>query len=80
MRPFRDFPCWMPAEGDRLGFQRFDLSKPLAAGLTYRSLAVTAFDTLEWYKSLPSERTTELKAGIKASREIEVLMEWHYNK
>ncbi len=81
LRPYREFPCWMPAEGDRLGFQRFDLSKPLAAGLTYRSLAVTAFDTLEWYKSLQSERTTtELKAGITASREIEVLMEWHDKK
>ncbi len=80
LRPYREFPCWMPAEGDRLGFQRFDLSKPLAAGLTYRPLAVTAFDTLEWYKSLPGERTAELKAGISAKREFEVLAEWHAKK
>jgi 2'-hydroxyisoflavone reductase len=80
LRPYREFPCWMPAEGDRLGFQRFDLFKPLAAGLTYRPLAVTAFDTLEWYKSLPDERTAELKAGISAKREFEVLAEWHAKK
>ncbi|MDP7121093.1 MAG: NAD-dependent epimerase/dehydratase family protein [Candidatus Marinimicrobia bacterium] len=80
LRPYREFPCWMPAEGDRLGFQRFDLFKPLAAGLTYRPLAVTAFDTLEWYKSLPDERTVELKAGISAKREFEVLAEWHAKK
>ena len=80
LRPYREFPCWMPAEDDRLGFQRFDLSKPLAAGLTYRPLAVTAFDTLEWYKSQPSERTAKLKAGISAERELEVLEEWHAKK
>jgi 2'-hydroxyisoflavone reductase len=70
----------MPAEGDRLGFQKFDLSKPLAAGLTYRPLAVTAFDTLEWSKFQPSERTAKLKAGISFERESEVLAEWHAQK
>jgi len=28
LRPYRDFPGWMPARGNRAGFQRFDLTKP----------------------------------------------------
>ena len=77
LRPYADFPCWMPARGDRLGFQRFDLSKPLAAGITYRPLAVTARDTLDWHKTRPPERQANLRAGLAAEREVQVLAEWH---
>ena len=77
LRPYSDFPCWMPARGDRAGFQRFDLTRPLAAGLTYRPLAVTARDTLNWHKTLPAERQARLNRGITAEKEAELLAEWH---
>jgi len=67
----------MPARGDRAGFQRFDLTRPLAAGLTYRPLAVTARDTLNWHKTLPAERQATLGRSITPERETEVLAEWH---
>ncbi|MCH8937526.1 MAG: NAD-dependent epimerase/dehydratase family protein [Gemmatimonadetes bacterium] len=77
IRPYSDFPCWMPARGDRAGFQRFDLTRPLAAGLKYRPLAVTARDTLNWHKTRPEERQERLRAGITAEKEAELLAEWH---
>ena len=67
----------MPARGDRAGFQRFDLTRPLAAGLEYRPLAVTARDTLNWHKTRPQEQQARLRAGITAERETELLTEWH---
>ncbi len=77
MRPYGDFPCWMPARGESAGFQRFDLSRPLAAGLKYRPLAVTARDTLEWHKTRPLERQATLRSGITAEKEAELLTAWH---
>lgn len=77
MRPYADFPVWMPPRGDRVGFQQYDLTREWAAGLTYRPLAVTAYDTLEFHKSRPAERQANLKSGLKAERERELLQEWH---
>ena len=70
-------PLWVPAIGDRVGFQQFDLSKPLAMGIKYRPLAVTAKDTLDYHYSRPAERQAELRAGMSAERETELLREWH---
>ncbi|MCH8939053.1 MAG: epimerase, partial [Gemmatimonadetes bacterium] len=53
------------------------LTRPLAAGLTYRPLAVTARDTLNWHKTLPAERQARLNRGITAEKEAELLAEWH---
>ncbi len=76
VRPYSHMPLWMPARDDRLGFNRWDLSKPLAMGLKYRPLAVTARDTLEFHLSRPLERQQELRAGIRAEREAELLTAW----
>ncbi len=76
VRPYSDMPCWMPARGSRAGFQRFDLTHPIANGLTYRPLAVTARDTLEYHKSRPPERRSRLRAGLSPEREAEVLAAW----
>jgi nucleoside-diphosphate-sugar epimerase len=77
-RPYgRTMPMWQPARGNRIGFQQFDLSRPLAAGLTYRPLAVTARDTLDYHYSRPKERQMELRAGLTPEREAELLQEWH---
>jgi 2'-hydroxyisoflavone reductase len=76
VRPYSDMPLWMPARGNRAGFQRFDLSKPLAHGIRYRPLAVTARDTLEFHRARPAERQQELRAGMDAERESKLLAEW----
>lgn len=77
VRPYSDMPLWMPARGNRAGFQRFDLSKPLAHGIRYRALAVTARDTLAFHYSRPEERRAALRAGMDAAREADLLGQWH---
>ncbi len=76
VRPYSHMPLWMPARGDREGFNRWDLTKPLAMGLKYRPLAVTARDTLEFHLSRPLDRQRELRAGITPEREAELLAAW----
>ncbi len=77
VRGYREMPVWMPAKGGHEGFGRFDISREVALGLTFRSLAVTTKDTLEYYHSQPAERQETLKAGISPEREAEVLAAWH---
>ncbi len=71
-----DLPAWVPGEGGTAGFSRVSAAKSIAAGLTYRPLAVTAADTLAYWQSLPAERRAQPKAGIKPAREAEVLQAW----
>jgi 2'-hydroxyisoflavone reductase len=49
----------------------------MAAGLTFRPLAVTSLDTLEWHLTRPAEQQAELRIGIEPEREREVLAAWH---
>ena len=69
-----EMPVWA---GDELGLSRTKIDKALAKGLTFRPLDVTARDTLAWFKSLPPERQSKMKAGVTAEREAEVLKAWH---
>ena len=73
VRGWRHMPIWLPPTGPTAGFLRRDVSKAIAAGLTYRPLADTAKVTLAWHKSRP-------EAEQKAMLEImaEKLAELHY--
>ena len=73
VRPYQEMPVWMPARDGKEGFARFDLSREVALGLTFRPLAVTAKDTLDYYHAQPQERQATLRAGLSAEREKEVL-------
>jgi len=77
VRAYSHMPLWMPAEGSSTGFNRFDLSRIQERGIKYRSLPITARDTLEYHKSRPEERQGQLRAGITAEREAELLTAWH---
>jgi 2'-hydroxyisoflavone reductase len=77
VRPYQEMPVWQPARNGREGFARFDISPELALGLTFRPLAVTARETLEYYHAQPPERQATLRAGLTAEREREILTEWH---
>jgi 2'-hydroxyisoflavone reductase len=72
VQPYSDMPIWTP--GDPLA--AVDNSHAVASGLTYRPLAVTAADTLEWHKTRPADKQAELRTGIKPDREISVLKAW----
>ena len=74
--PWSDMPAWVPADGDSAGFARRSIKKALANGLSFRPLAVTAADTLAWFKAEPAERQAKLRAGISPEREKELLALW----
>src|SRR6266404_5185722 len=69
-----DMPVWA---GDELGLSRTKIDKALARGLTFRPLDVTSRDTLAWFKSLPQDRQSKLRAGLTVEREDEVVTAWH---
>jgi 2'-hydroxyisoflavone reductase len=76
VRPWGHMPVWIPPEGTQAGASQFDISPEVDAGLTFRPLAETARDTLEYHLSRPAERQAELRAGISPEREAEVLAAW----
>jgi 2'-hydroxyisoflavone reductase len=77
VRPYSGMPVWMPPTPGREGYARFDLTPEVERGFTFRSLAVTTQDTLDFHFSRPLERQQDLGSGISAEREIEVLAAWH---
>ena len=80
VRPWRNMTVWQPPYGRTAGYQRRNASKAIAKGLTFRPLAVTAKDTLDWHKTRPQkEQDATLNGeinGLAMSREKEVLAAW----
>lgn len=70
---------WILPVDDNLGSQRIDVRRATAAGLTFRPIAVTAMDTLEWYHSdaLSDEDRATPPMAIPEERERAVLEAWH---
>ena len=78
--PWSDLPVWVPSRDGAEGFTQISCAKAVAAGLTFRSAAATAKDTLAWFKTLPVDRRGKLQAGISADKEKELLAAWHAAK
>ena len=74
--PWSDLPVWVPGEGESAGFARRSIARARAAGLTFRSLAATAADTLAWFRAQPPARQAKLRAGLTPEREAELLARW----
>ena len=72
-----DMPVWVPADGETAGFASRDNARAIARGLTFRPLATTSIDTLEWFKGLAEGRQSSPQAGLDARREAQVLAAWH---
>ena len=68
-----EMPLWI-ADESMAGLERVDVSRAIAAGLTFRSLGDTVRDTLAWVRTLPPDR--ERKAGLTPQREAELLAAW----
>jgi 2'-hydroxyisoflavone reductase len=69
---------WILPRGDQLGALRINQGRAVAAGLTYRPLAVTVRDTLDWWLSdaVTDERRRTARFAISAEREAEILKAW----
>ncbi len=75
--PWMHMTNWTPPEGQTVGMNQVSVAAAMQAGLTFRPLADTARDTVEWWNSLPEERRAEPRAGLPADKEAEVLAAWH---
>ena len=71
--PWGDMPCWIPGHA----VMNVRLERAIEAGITYRPLAETVADTLEWHAGLDDERRATTRAGLSEEREAEVLAAWH---
>jgi len=71
VRPFRDL-AWDP--GSDLSYVAVD--RALATGLTFRPLAVTSRDTVDWDLTRPETERRQRRAGISREREREILEAW----
>jgi len=84
VRPWRNMTVWQPPYGRTAGYQRRNAAKAIAKGLTFRPLAVTAKDTLDWHKTRPEkEQLATLNGeinGLSMTREAEVLAAWKAKK
>jgi 2'-hydroxyisoflavone reductase len=76
VRAWMDMPVWMEPTPEMAGFSTYDVNKAISAGLTFRPLADTARDTLEWWKARPEEERS-LRFGIAPEKEAAVLEAWH---
>jgi 2'-hydroxyisoflavone reductase len=70
LRGGAEIPGWRAPTGDWLNYGRMDNSRAIAAGMTFRPLAVTAADTLEWWYGTGADRP---RVGIPPEVEAEVL-------
>jgi 2'-hydroxyisoflavone reductase len=81
VRGWRHMPVWVSPTGKSVAFSDKSVAKAVAKGLTFRPLAVTAKDTLDWARTRPDADQQALAegkvAGISAKREAEVLALWH---
>ena len=69
------FQLWYPpTEGPIRGLSRVRSHKAVAAGLKFRPMAVTALDTLEWFRTLPEERRAQVALNLE--RDQGLLEEW----
>ena len=69
-------PIWEPPDGEQAALALVDGSRATAAGLKNRPPRVTARDIVSAWKTLPTERTETLRAGLSADKEAEFLEMW----
>ena len=67
---------WIIPIDNNVGSQTINIDRAKAAGLTFRPVAQTAMETLEWYYSLPEEERADPPMAISPDKEAEVLAAW----
>ena len=70
------FPIWHGLHGDSANASSISGEKAVAAGLHNRPIKETARDLLQWWSTLPEERTATMAAGMTAEVEAELIAAW----
>jgi len=76
VRGWSDLPVWLPSEGETAGFTQRSIARALSKGLAFRPFADTVKETLAFYAQQPEDRKAQLRAGISAEHEAQVLAAW----
>jgi 2'-hydroxyisoflavone reductase len=80
VRGWSNMPVWIAPRENNVGFSQRSIQRALSKGLTFRTLAVTTRDTLDWNKTRPAEDLKKLAdgltSGVSAAREKEILDLW----
>ena len=74
--PQAQLPFWQPPRGRYLNYGRMDSSRAIAAGLTFRPLAVIARDTLDWHRTREEAGEHQWRTGLDRATEAQLLEEW----
>ena len=80
VQQWTDLPFWVDPGGELGGAWTVNVERASAAGLVHRPIRDTIVDLYEWYQSLGAERRSELRAGMSAEREEEVLAAWNHRR
>ncbi len=70
-------PIWEHPDGEYAPLSLVDGRRAIAAGLKNRPTRETARDTISWWKTLPADRSDNLRAGLSAEKEADLLRSWH---
>lgn len=70
------FPIWVRPVGEEAGAARVSGARAVAAGLRNRPARETARDIVRWWKTLPEERQSDLRAGLSRENEAAILKNW----
>lgn len=72
----RELPIWAPTSGENGGSGTFSGEAARAAGLHNRPERETARNLLQWWDTQSEERQANMKAGLSAEREAEIIEAW----
>jgi 2'-hydroxyisoflavone reductase len=74
------FPVWHPQRGPNAAPVQFVSKAAREAGLHNRPVRETIRSLLTWWQTLPDERTSQLKSGMPAEFEAELIARWKAKK
>jgi len=70
-------PIWAPASGDTRSDAIVNGDRSFEKGMKTRPIKETIRDTLRWWRTLSEDRRDNMRAGLDAGREAELLRAWH---
>jgi 2'-hydroxyisoflavone reductase len=73
-------PIWSSPEGETRNVASVSGDRAFARGLTARPPRETCRDVVSWWKTLPAERQQNMRAGLPADRETQLIAAWHQKK
>jgi 2'-hydroxyisoflavone reductase len=74
--PQESLTFWQPPRGRYLHYGHMINRRAIEAGMTFRPLAVTAKDTLDWHRTRSAEQQQQLRTGLTRQREADLLRKW----